>query len=252
MNDIKLLQFLTTEDDKYSRRVASKVVRDYTKNNLPKAISVKGLDILGRKPMNYYDFKQMRGSDKCIWEHAIPVNELVSAMFTNSTLIEYILSNAPICIVTAEEDHCLTENGFRDTRDNWRNAYHECNIKLVEIDKEDELAFYKSFYEMNYKPYYETPLNDIISELVTYTGNKSDYVFKEDLYADIKEALDADGQKPVSWKSVKETIERQTLLEFNFNDKPKHPLHNKQMPVMRGLKYKVDKYNQNEIEDSPF
>lgn len=176
MNEIKLLQFLTTDDCKYSRKTAMGVVRDYTKNNLPKAISVKALDILGRKPMSYYDFKQMRDSDKCIWEHAIPVNELVSTMFTNATLIETTLKNAPICIVTAEEDARLTENGFRETRDNWRNAYHECQIKLVEVDKEDELLFYKSFYEMNYKPHYNdnNPAKHFIDEcsVVEFTDDK--------------------------------------------------------------------------------
>ena len=137
----------------------------------------------------------------------------------------------------------------------WRCIQEYLNMTSVPNGKGDSRDFYQSEKAKHLKDKWlggSTPLNAIISELVTYTGNKSDYVFKEDLYTDIKDALNADGQKPVSWKSVKETIERQTLLEFNFNDKPKHPLHNKQMPVMRGLKYKVDKYNQNEIEDSPF
>src|SRR5699024_4066663 len=177
MNEIKLLQFLTTEYDKYSGRVASQVVRDYTKNNLPKAISLNALDIIGRKPLNYYDFKQMRGSDKCIWEHAIPVNELLSTIFTNPTLIDTTLQNAPICIVIVEEDVRLTENGFRDSRADWVKAYHECDIKLVSVDKENELLFYKSFYEMNFKPYEKDTLENFLQfEGVEFTADENDWL----------------------------------------------------------------------------
>ena len=195
MNEIKLLQFLTTDDDKFSRSQASSIVRSYTSRNTPIGVSTRALAQLGSKPMNYNAFKANPASKYCVWEHAVPVNELVSTIFINPALIESTLKNAPICIVTNAEDSDLTAHGFRQTRDNWQEAYHKVGIELVNYFEGDELAFYKSFYEMNFKDKWLGALrerdqfvesNDTLGSFlknnnVQFTGNGNDFIITKEL-----------------------------------------------------------------------
>src|SRR5699024_8087799 len=67
-------------------------------------------------------------------------------------------------------------------RDDWVKAYHECDIKLVSVDKENELIFYKSFYEMNFKPYEKDTLENFLQfEGVEFTADENDWLITKQL-----------------------------------------------------------------------
>lgn len=148
MNEINFIYFAKQSDSSYSRGVAHKAIRDYTKSIKPQYISEVAYKVLGCKPISYTDMKKHNASSQCIWEHTIPVNTIFKNIIDhdmNLNEIKSYLDATIISIVTVEEDSKLTNNGFRDSRENWIEAYTESNIKLIPYNH--DLEFYKKFYD---------------------------------------------------------------------------------------------------------
>lgn len=155
MNELNFIYFAKQSDSSYSRGVAHKAIRDYTKNIKPQYISEAAFEILQYHPISYHDLKSNNRSSECIWEHTIPVNTLFKNIILhdmNLNEIKSYLDSTIISIVTVYEDSELTNNGFRHSRDNWIEAYTESNIKLITYNEDFE--FYKTFYDTYFFRYY--------------------------------------------------------------------------------------------------
>ena len=148
MNELNYIYFSKQSNSSYSRSVAYKAIRDYTSKVTPQYISEDAYKLLGGKPTSYNDMKRNSNSSQCIWEHTIPVNTIFKNIIDhdmNLNEIKSYLDSTIISIVTVEEDSKLTNNGFRDYRENWLEAYTESNIKLISYKHDSE--FYKKFYD---------------------------------------------------------------------------------------------------------
>ena len=148
MNELNYIYFSKQSNSSYSRSIAYKAIRDYTSKVTPQYISEDAYKLLGCKPTSYTDMKRNSNSSKCIWEHTMPVNTIFKNIIDhdmNLNEIKSYLDSTIISIVTVEEDSELTNNGFRDYRENWIDAYTESNIKLIPYNHDSE--FYKKFYD---------------------------------------------------------------------------------------------------------
>lgn len=77
------------------------------------------------------------------FEHSMPVGEMVNQLLALKNPakqeIEQILNAAYVAWVTKDEDNLLSKKGYRSKRPNWRSAYKEVGIRLIE-DCVDEHA----------------------------------------------------------------------------------------------------------------
>lgn len=70
------------------------------------------------------------------FEHSMPVGEMVRQLLALENPvkreIEKILNKAYVAWVTKDEDNLLSKKGYRSKRANWRAAYEEVGITLIE------------------------------------------------------------------------------------------------------------------------
>lgn len=90
-------------------------------------------------------FVNRKRKSKVLREHTTPVGELIIKITKSKSyqdVLDFLNEYSGVCVVTREEDDCLSQNGYCKKRPNgWKEAYDKCGIQVLSLSEFEE---YKS------------------------------------------------------------------------------------------------------------